>query len=165
MTTAREQLLPAHSDDPVLAPSAIAAPRFRIVGGIDAAFEQPGPLGAAFRSLPITDELNAGINTPTVGQTTSDGIARPPTHEDPLRFDCLPENEATKRINREYCVIRGTIYHISEQNELSAIPQEKFKVALAGRRATYVDGQGHSKTRPAWKAWLESNLRREYRGM
>ena len=86
------------------------------------------------------------------------------TATDPLRFINLSLEEAVKRINAEYLVLRstGTIYRQGPEGELTALSQQHLATALGGRWVTSTDDKAEAK--PAAKAWMSSPSRREYRG-
>jgi Family of unknown function (DUF5906) len=84
---------------------------------------------------------------------------------DPLRFISLPVNEAVRRINTEFFVLRssGKIYRQDDDGEINAVPKHDFKTALGGRWVTF-DKNAEVTRRAAADAWLDDAERREYRG-
>jgi hypothetical protein len=85
---------------------------------------------------------------------------------DPLRFICLPSEEAVARINTEFFVLQssGKIYR-HDEGELHALPKQDFKTALGGRWVSTNDPNGNVKRRPAADVWLDAAERCEYRGL
>jgi hypothetical protein len=85
---------------------------------------------------------------------------------DPLRFVCLPSEEAVARINTEFFVLQssGKIYRQNTDGELHALPKQDFKTVLGGRWVE-IDNSGSVKRRSAADAWLDAPQRREYRGL
>jgi hypothetical protein len=78
---------------------------------------------------------------------------------DPLRFICLPSEEAVARINTD-----GKIYRHDTEGELHALAKQDFKTALGGRWVSTSDDNGNVKRRPAADVWLDAPERCEYRG-
>jgi hypothetical protein len=110
----------------------------------------------SWRSLRHFAYQHGYVDPPTAG-----GSGYPAGNSDPLRFTCLPLNEAVARINTEFFVLRsGKIYRQGDDGELTAVPKHDFKTALGGRWVKLGD-----KRRSAADAWLNAPKRREYRGL